>query len=895
MVTVTETVPSGLSLDSMTGTGWNCSGNTCTRSDALAGGNSYPTITVLCDVAANAVTPQINTVTLSGGGSASMGNYDTVAIYTPPSLSIAKTHTASFAVGLTNLTYNVTVSNQAGAAPSSGLVTVTDILPPGLSLVSMAGLSSTWSCTGSTCTRSDALAGGTSYDPITVTVNVASNATSPQVNQVTVSGGGSPGASASDSTVINSNPPVLSIASSHSGNFYLGQYGATYTLTVSNQAGTSATTGTVTVTDPLPSGLQYISATGTGWYCSPDFSGPYCARSDPLSPGNSYPPITVTLNVNYYASSTLVNRPSVSGGGALSASGTDSTTISPEAVMSITCTQSGSFAQGANGTYTLVVSDQAGTGPNVYGAMVTETLPAGLSLVSMSGTGWTCGYGSCSRNDNINGGSSYAPITASVSVSPTAGSPLTYSVQVIGSGFNAATATDSTVILPHAPAVVIQSNVTGAPFSLDNGTVYQTPYTFYWAAGEQHTVTWLTAMPGLSGARYSFQSWADGGNNPRTFAGGNGATYTANIAAQFQLTLTISNAIGGTIVITPASPDGYYNNGQSVTLTPTAASGYVFGGFTGVPIVGLPQTVTMSSPQAVSAVFACAYKQYGPSPYPVGSGPQSGVDIWNTGAGCLAAPTSSVDWMTIGSPTVVNGFIVAPYSVAANTGGIRDGEVSFNNSEYNFGQDAAPSATPNLVSLSPSSGIGNAQIFSVQAYLSAGYTQIGRVDLVINSISGSRCYAAIAQNNGVNSLYLVSDSDTFLGPLDLPGTGALQNSVCTLSAAGSSLSGSGQTLTANFSLAFTSAFTGNKYITGQALDVTETLGTPITLGTWAVPSSACDVDGFGTTNMADVQSMINQALGISPAANDLNQDGVVNVADVQIVIGSALGSLCATK
>jgi hypothetical protein len=52
------------------------------------------------------------------------------------------------------------------------------------------------------CSRSDSLAGGASYPPIIVTVNVAANAVSPQVNQASVSGGGSATANASDSTTI---------------------------------------------------------------------------------------------------------------------------------------------------------------------------------------------------------------------------------------------------------------------------------------------------------------------------------------------------------------------------------------------------------------------------------------------------------------------------------------------------------------------------------------------------------------------------------------------------------------------------------------------------------------------------------------------------------------------
>jgi uncharacterized repeat protein (TIGR01451 family) len=127
-----------------------------------------------------------------------------------PSLSIVKTHSGNFAPGQTNATYFITVSNAAGFGATSGTITVTDMLPPGLTLVSISG--SGWICQTSTCTRSDVLNGGAAYAPIAVKVNVAANATSPQVNQVNVSGGGSPAASASDSTIIAI--PALSVSHS---------------------------------------------------------------------------------------------------------------------------------------------------------------------------------------------------------------------------------------------------------------------------------------------------------------------------------------------------------------------------------------------------------------------------------------------------------------------------------------------------------------------------------------------------------------------------------------------------------------------------------------------------------------------------------------------------------
>jgi hypothetical protein len=45
--------------------------------------------------------------------------------------------------------------------------------------------------------------------------------------------------------------------------------------------------------------------------------------------------------------------------------------------------------------------------------------------------------------------------------------------------------------------------------------------------------------------------------------------------------------------------------------------------------------------------------------------------------------------------------------------------------------------------------------------------------------------------------------------------------------------------------------------------------------------------------VADVQSIVNQALGIAPPTNDLNSDGVVNVIDVQMAIATAANGACA--
>src|SRR5579871_2623585 len=118
-----------------------------------------------------------------------------------PVLKIAESHNPHFTQGQVGATYSITVSNM-GLVATSGQVVVTETPPAGLTITSMSGTN--WSCTqpAGPCARSDSLAPGISYPSIGVTVTVAGSASSPLVNQATVSGGGAATANTSDSTTI---------------------------------------------------------------------------------------------------------------------------------------------------------------------------------------------------------------------------------------------------------------------------------------------------------------------------------------------------------------------------------------------------------------------------------------------------------------------------------------------------------------------------------------------------------------------------------------------------------------------------------------------------------------------------------------------------------------------
>ncbi len=127
----------------------------------------------------------------------------------PAALSITKTHAGNFSRGSTGV-YTITVSNGTGVGPTNGTVTVVDTLPnvPN-TLVATAMGGTGWGCNLGTltCTRSDVLQPGSSYPPITLTVNVPINIQANVTNMATVSGGGDPNShTASDLTHIG--PPL---------------------------------------------------------------------------------------------------------------------------------------------------------------------------------------------------------------------------------------------------------------------------------------------------------------------------------------------------------------------------------------------------------------------------------------------------------------------------------------------------------------------------------------------------------------------------------------------------------------------------------------------------------------------------------------------------------------
>lgn len=435
-ITVTDALPAGLTFVSAAGTGWTCSAAagvvTCDRAASLASGADAPVITVVAHVDSGVGTTTLtNVASVDGPATDPTPADNTDDVDTPVSedaeISVTKSVSGPTTITAgTNATFEVVVSN---AGPSDARdVTVTDLLPAGMSLVSASGAG--WTCTAGVCTR-DRVVTGTSAPAITVVARVSSSAPggSSLTNTVTVSTstpGDTPAGNTDDATVGVVTSADLALVKSHSGSAVAGT-STTFTIEVRNH-GPSDSAGPTTVVDHLPAGLSYVSANAP-WTCALDAGNSSvvrCTIPQGIGAGGTLPVLSLQVMVSSAAAGTLTNSATVSSPTPDPDPANDTDTaqvgVTHLADLSIVKSHTGTARIGDTLTYTLLVrNDGPSPGRDV---VITDTLPAGLDYVSASGAGWSCsrtsGVVSCALAGPLAPGATAAPVSVVVGVTPQA-------------------------------------------------------------------------------------------------------------------------------------------------------------------------------------------------------------------------------------------------------------------------------------------------------------------------------------------------------------------------------------------------------------------------------------------------------------------------------------------
>ncbi|MBZ5523893.1 MAG: LamG domain-containing protein [Acidobacteriia bacterium] len=123
------------------------------------------------------------------------------------------------------------------------------------------------------------------------------------------------------------------------------------------------------------------------------------------------------------------------------------------------------------------------------------------------------------------------------------------------------------------------------------------------------------------------------------------------------------------------------------------------------------------------------------------------------------------------------------------------------------------SGDPRAVSVDPPAGAGSYASYTFTFSDSLGWQSISVANILINDFIDGRnaCFVAVVPS--ASAVFLVNDAGDAGGPyqgITLPGSGAAQNSQCSIAASGSSIAGSGNTLTVTLAITFKPSFRGNK-------------------------------------------------------------------------------------
>lgn len=204
-LTLTFSLPSGLSYNSGSGSGWSCTSTRCIYSNTIANGASGNPLTLRANVAANAATSLTPSVTLSGGnsGSSATTNDPTTisVVQTPASVTVAggNNQTASASTAFTT-PLSVTVRDGSNAVIPNTSVT---FAAPG------SGASGTFSNSSNTITVTTDASGVASAGTFTA------NATTGSYSVTATAGSASTSFSLTNSAAVT--PPTVTGISPTSG------------------------------------------------------------------------------------------------------------------------------------------------------------------------------------------------------------------------------------------------------------------------------------------------------------------------------------------------------------------------------------------------------------------------------------------------------------------------------------------------------------------------------------------------------------------------------------------------------------------------------------------------------------------------------------------------------
>ncbi len=668
-----------------------------------------------------------------------------------PDLTLQKTHVGTFVRG-TAASFTIPVQNLSLYGPTTGVVTMNDTLPLGLTPASASGTGWTCSIASQTvsCVRSDALAAGAVYPSIALNVSVVQTAPAVVTNTATIGGGGEANLAndtATDTAQVISTAD-LSVGVAASPNPVAAGSNVTYTFSV-NDLGPSAADN-ATLSFPIPANSTFASLTPpAGWSCSSPgvgLTGTVVCTTLTMTGGTAASFVLAVKVNNGTANGTVisgtasvgssVNDP-VPGNNTATATSVVGTT-SPD--LTVTNSVSPKPVQaGGSVTYTQVVTN-TGTSA-VTSATFTEATPANETFVSIvAPAGWTCVAfpPTCTNPSVAAGATGTFTVVYTVNAGTAAGTVLTDTATVNGANqsFGASSATATDVVASAAQAdlalstaatpstVLAGNNITYTQTITNNGPSAATNATFTEVIPANTTFSSVSAPAGwtctiTTSVSCSNPSVAPGAtidilvvlNVSPTVAAG---TITANSSVS-ATTSDPTSANNSTTVVTAVNPACNLTVVNTGTPSPVAAGG----------TITYTQTVSNSGPSNCStATFT--------EPTPANTTFAS-VAVTTTGGGTWTCTSAPVSCTNPSVPPGSTGTITAKYTVsgAATAGTIisdtatagsatRDTNLADNSATVNIAVASGTQADLSVTNASPNPVTAGSNITYTQTVTNNG-------------------------------------------------------------------------------------------------------------------------------------------------------------------------------
>ena len=410
-VTVTDTLPAGVSGPTTLGCDNDPNGGaTCMLGTIAANASKQYTITVTVDASASGTLTNTATVVANETDPNSGNNMvmEDTTVQSNVDLSIAKTDGLATVVAGTQLTYTITAAN-AGPSDAIGAM-IADTIP--IELVSLNLVSCMPTGVGAACDPGltpgplgsnnfnatvDLPVGGSLAYQISGTVDPSATGTLANTATVTPPGGVTdtfPGNdSATDNDTAITKEADLSIDKTGPATATAGGM-LTYAVTVTNNGPSDASNVVVTDNLPVPSAggsLTFKPAPDSSAECSEGAGVITCSLAGlPAGAGINTKVFTLAFDVSANAMGTIDNPASVAADepdpvAGNNAAAAPQVTIAKEAELTITKSGNNDPVVAGSGaiTYTVTVNN---AGPSdATDVVVTDTLPAGVTLVSTAG------------------------------------------------------------------------------------------------------------------------------------------------------------------------------------------------------------------------------------------------------------------------------------------------------------------------------------------------------------------------------------------------------------------------------------------------------------------------------------------------------------------------------